>query len=342
MAAAFLPDADAVVDPRACAEEVAGCFVARPPECDACDIDEYCGYDDGCAPSCLPLCNASCADDEVCWFPSPGHADCRPIEDFDAGILAFANTAIPITIVPPYSWSGDATGSPFLSGSTLTVQASGAATNGFDAFEHDFTATSLLQTTIDDIALSEAYGDGPVPVRWVAGGDELEITLTAVDLDGVTGTIVCPGDDATGALDVPRMAIDAAIDGGTLSSLSVAVRRSRTEQFEGVGTKGMLTGQTIQPDGWVVLTTWSVEQHTVEGCGYGETVCNDECVDVLWDAANCGGCDMPCDGRENGECAGGDDSCAGSCGAAAPGGCWCNDLCVQYGDCCPDYATQCT
>lgn len=30
------------------------------------------------------------------------------------------------------------------------------------------------------------------------------------------------------------------------------------------------------------------------------------------------------------------NSCAGSCGGQAAGGCWCDDLCSQYGDCCSD------
>lgn len=35
------------------------------------------------------------------------------------------------------------------------------------------------------------------------------------------------------------------------------------------------------------------------------------------------------------------DSCADNCGVQAPGGCWCDELCAQYGDCCDDYADQC-
>lgn len=35
------------------------------------------------------------------------------------------------------------------------------------------------------------------------------------------------------------------------------------------------------------------------------------------------------------------DSCADNCGAQAPGGCWCDELCAQYGDCCDDYAVEC-
>ncbi len=36
-----------------------------------------------------------------------------------------------------------------------------------------------------------------------------------------------------------------------------------------------------------------------------------------------------------------DFSCVGYCGGQAPGGCYCDDLCAQYGDCCTDYAAVC-
>ncbi|MFV8756029.1 trypsin-like serine protease [Nannocystaceae bacterium ST9] len=35
------------------------------------------------------------------------------------------------------------------------------------------------------------------------------------------------------------------------------------------------------------------------------------------------------------------NSCAGVCGAKAPGGCWCDDNCSQYGDCCGDVLAEC-
>ncbi|MEM9488023.1 MAG: hypothetical protein AAGC55_02700, partial [Myxococcota bacterium] len=34
-------------------------------------------------------------------------------------------------------------------------------------------------------------------------------------------------------------------------------------------------------------------------------------------------------------------SCAGACGSVAPGGCWCDDVCMDYGDCCADLAAVC-
>lgn len=34
-------------------------------------------------------------------------------------------------------------------------------------------------------------------------------------------------------------------------------------------------------------------------------------------------------------------TCRESCGAQASEGCWCDDMCVAYGDCCPDRAKVC-
>jgi hypothetical protein len=34
-------------------------------------------------------------------------------------------------------------------------------------------------------------------------------------------------------------------------------------------------------------------------------------------------------------------TCEESCGRQAPGGCWCDGVCVDYGDCCDDRAAHC-
>jgi len=34
-------------------------------------------------------------------------------------------------------------------------------------------------------------------------------------------------------------------------------------------------------------------------------------------------------------------SCEESCGGQAAGGCWCDDSCPSYGDCCPDKTLRC-
>lgn len=37
----------------------------------------------------------------------------------------------------------------------------------------------------------------------------------------------------------------------------------------------------------------------------------------------------------------GTNSCKASCGGQAPSGCWCDELCTGFGDCCPDYQARC-
>ena len=34
-------------------------------------------------------------------------------------------------------------------------------------------------------------------------------------------------------------------------------------------------------------------------------------------------------------------ACEGHCGGEAPDGCWCDDLCSAYGDCCEGKADTC-
>lgn len=34
-------------------------------------------------------------------------------------------------------------------------------------------------------------------------------------------------------------------------------------------------------------------------------------------------------------------TCASSCGDVSPDGCWCDDACEEWGDCCPDFEAQC-
>jgi hypothetical protein len=37
----------------------------------------------------------------------------------------------------------------------------------------------------------------------------------------------------------------------------------------------------------------------------------------------------------------GSNSCRGGCGSQAPSGCWCDELCEGFGDCCSDYQPLC-
>lgn len=59
----------------------------------------------------------------------------------------------------------------------------------------------------------------------------------------------------------------------------------------------------------------------------------------------CGGEERPIDGRgsyQRGDGkADGTASCVGQCGGQAPAGCWCDEQCAIFGDCCPDKAAAC-
>lgn len=75
-----------------------------------------------------------------------------------------------------------------------------------------------------------------------------------------------------------------------------------------------------------------------EGCEAGEycdmSVCLSPCTndEVICPAVCAGQClDVPP----------ALDSCEGSCGGQAPAGCWCDESCAQYGDCCEDKVEQC-
>jgi hypothetical protein len=302
VSAAFMPDA--AMGLSACSETVAGCTISIVPDCPAgCGESQYCGFSDGCESACLDICDAACGDDEVCYFAAPGQAACRDIEHFDAGSLSFTGTTTPITLFPPYVASGFENGAPFVPGSDVTVSASGAAAAGFDAFEATFGTTTLLQAALDDIAVGEAYGDGNMPLRWTAGTDDMKVSLTVTALDGSYGTVTCEVDDTAGSFDVPREAILAAVGDADASSIAVSITRSRTEVVEDLATKGELLYAEVKPVGWVELTTASTESHVIVGCAYGELVCGDDCVDVLWDPDNCGGCNDACSGEcYDGEC----------------------------------------
>ena len=94
------------------------------------------------------------------------------------------------------------------------------------------------------------------------------------------------------------------------------------------------------------------------GCTSGDCLydCQLQCVDSAtvdsW--LGDGSCDdgsfgiyLDCDEFNNdaGDCdgggGGGDLSCVGNCDNPAPGGCYCDDACVQFGDCCDDACSEC-
>ena len=340
--ATFVPNTEAA--PATCAVDVGSCRVLQVPECEAgCDSDEYCAFDAACVSTCLPICDAPCDDGEVCYFPTPGTAACKTIESFDAGALEFSGTTVPLTLFPPYAFAGEQGGALFLSGADLSLRASGASGAGFSAFERSFTATSLLLGRLDEIDTADAYGEGPMPVSWTPGVDDVTVEVSVAGLGGSFGTVVCEADDAAGTTVVPREAMRAALDpDDVLSAVTVTLRRTKSETHHDLTTTGSLSDTTVEPVGWLELSTFSAEQVSVEGCGFGELVCGSDCVDVLSSNIHCGGCDQPCAGTcLDGQCGAAADSCVGICGQQAPSGCWCNPLCVEFGDCCDDYEIAC-
>lgn len=294
VSAAFMPDADLAAS--SCTQQVAGCEITVAPDCGdvGCDSGEYCGFDDGCQATCLDICDADCGSGEVCYFPSPGNAACKAIETFDAGALTFGGTTTALTLFPPYTFNGEASGAPFAPGSALSVDASGATAAGFEAFSREFDATDLLQTDLELLGVQDAYGDGPIPIGWTPGNESITVTAAVASIDGLSGTVTCEADDSTGGFAFPREAIDAAIDGGTLSGITLTVTRKRTEVHHDLTTTGSLLEVTVQPEGWLELVTSSSESYTVEGCDFGEAVCGGSCVDVSNDPNNCGGCGDTC------------------------------------------------
>jgi hypothetical protein len=70
------------------------------------------------------------------------------------------------------------------------------------------------------------------------------------------------------------------------------------------------------------------------------------CQDVECGLFPCAGVDIDCGGCPGGEsCSNGEcidlGSCAGACGESSPGGCFCDALCVSFGDCCGDFCVHC-
>ncbi|MBA3549445.1 MAG: hypothetical protein H0T76_23465 [Nannocystis sp.] len=327
VSASFIPDVDGGGGGgAACTESVAGCQIALIPDCnDSCEFDQFCGFDAGCQPTCQAVCDAQCAQGEVCYFPAPNTPGCKKLETFDAGALTFIGTPLPITLFPPYSFMSEANASPFAPGGVAKIQATGASGAGYEKFEKEFTGTDFMQTSpkLSTIGFAEVFGAGPLPVKWTPGKGQVTITATVQSADFKFGTITCKADDASGGFDVPREALKAAIDGGDISNLTVSVQRQRTDLFKDLTTKGELTGVTVQPIGFLQIITSSTEFHAFQGCSQGEAVCNNECVDVQFDTANCGGCGKTC--------VAGDDCDSGTC--TGQGACIACDTAAMTGAC---------
>lgn len=319
VSALFVPDSKLI---KKCTTTIAGCEVQKAPVCGTdpgtgCKLadGEVCQYDDSCQPRCVKACAAKCATDEECYFASPDSPSCRKRETFDAGSLAFAGTTTTLTLFPPYSYTSKGSGAPFLEKASLTVNASGATGAGFDTFQQTFGATTYLRTepAISKLTRGQVFGSGTtVPVKWVAGEDKVQVTVTGID-----GTAVCEAMDAAGSFDIPREVVSAVLGERTdvTQQLAIAVSRQKLTLQKGLKTKGALLTQTVQPEGWLQLTTTSTESASLQGCGRGTGLCGgDMCIDLTSDEQNCGKCGSACNAS---------DSCRNSkcCGPAACDSC---------------------
>jgi hypothetical protein len=310
VSASFIPDSSAAA-PK-CATDIAGCSVTLAPQCAACNTGESCAFDDTCSPVCKKACVATCGTDEECYFASPDSPACRKKETFDAGSLAFTGTEIQLTLFPPYSFQAKSTGSPFKPGADLHVKASGASSAGFAAFEEDFTATTRVETkpALASIPAGVVFGNGPIPISWKPGADKVVVTVATKG-----GSVTCRADDAAGTFSVPREAIKAIVGKSTERSLQISVARVKKDVRKDKATKGELTSRTVQPTGWVELTTTSVEAADFQ-CAAGNNICGDACVDLRTSATNCGACGAKCgtgDVCSSGKCSG-----PTACGVCAP------------------------
>ncbi|MGE3543979.1 MAG: hypothetical protein AB7L28_08605 [Kofleriaceae bacterium] len=351
VSAGFLPDS-ALESPR-CVQEVAGCEIQLTPDCGTtCGAHEYCTWTASCQPACKRACDASCGPNEECYFPTPATTACRAIQSFDAGSITLSGTTTPVTLFPPYAFDGLDNGTLFTDRAILTATAAGAANAGYTGFTESFTATNVVRTNppLHQLTVGQVFGTGDLPIRWVAADDKIEITASVLGIANSSSTfaiVTCEADDAKGAFDLPRQAIDAALDGSALYSMSIAVTRSSRRTIFDVATKGAIAGVEIQPTGWLELATMSTESAELEGCSGGEQVCGNACVDLDSDKQNCGACGHACAGNDYcyyGTCTGANacDSCldATSDPGEVCGSCRANAGCNALMNCFAGCSTQ--
>ncbi|MGE0550583.1 MAG: hypothetical protein AB7R00_26195, partial [Kofleriaceae bacterium] len=297
-----------------CVQEVAGCEIQLTPDCGApCGSREYCTWSETSQPMCKRACDASCGPNEECYIPTPTTTGCRQIQSFDAGSITLSGTTTPVTLFPPYSFSGLTTGALYTDGAMVTATAGGAANAGYTAFTESFSATDVIRTNppIHQLGVGDVFGTGNLPIRWIAGTDSVEISATVVGYSSNTGSVVatvtCKADDSKGAFDFPRQAITAGLEGSTLDSLSISVTRKKQRMVFDVATKGAIAGVEIQPTGWLELATTSTETAELEGCDSGQQVCGNTCVDLDTSEQHCGSCGNACAGSDTcsyGTCSG--------------------------------------
>ncbi|MBM4370776.1 MAG: hypothetical protein FJ098_03935 [Deltaproteobacteria bacterium] len=82
-----------------------------------------------------------------------------------------------------------------------------------------------------------------------------------------------------------------------------------------------------------------------QACDGGEcAACTPSCAGKQCGDNGCGGSCGSCPAGTtcaSGQCISPGSSCVGHCGTQAPDGCWCDDSCLQAGDCCPDACDAC-
>jgi hypothetical protein len=341
--ASFIPDSTAL--PQTCATQVGGCTFVSSPKCggsgSSCGEGEQCTWDSACNPTCTAACTLQCSTGQECYFASPNQPACRQTETFDAGALAFAGTTTPITLFPPYQYQASGTGAPFLAGAQLEVQASGAAGAGFDKFDEKFTATTFLQTNppIDQISAADVFGTGSVPVSWAPGNDTINIVVS-----GLGGVATCTATDSSGSYQIPRAAVTAAMGATGTSALTITVTREHDDWFKNETTHGTLTTATVQPVGWLEVSTASTETASFQGCTTaGETMCPDGCFDLETDEYHCGSCTTVCGSDETcnaGQCSGSTSTDCTTCQDSADTGTCSASLTTCDGDAeCSEYAS---
>ena len=348
VAAAFVPDAAAVA--QKCATQISGCSFVSAPQCGgsgaSCGVGETCTWDSACSATCTAACTLQCGTGQECYFASPNQPACRQTQTFDAGALNFAGAGmtVPLTLFPPYQLESTGQGAPFLAGKTIEVQASGAAGAGFDKFDEQFTATTLLQTNLASISAATVSGTGAIPITWAAGNDSINVTVS-----GPGGVATCTATDSSGSFQVPRAVVNAAIGKNGASELSLSVTRERDEWHKSEAVHGQLSTATVQPIGWLELTTASNESATfpvtVQQCsGSGEMMCPDGCFDILVDQYHCGSCTTVCSSTQscvNGQCTTGTTTDCTTCQNTADSStcasafttCTSDSQCSSFGSC---------
>jgi hypothetical protein len=345
--ATFMPDASAL--PQTCAQQINGCSFVSAPQCggsgSSCGEGETCTWDSACNATCTASCSLQCGSGQECYFASPNQPECRDIQTFDAGALAFAGAGMttPITLFPPYAYQSTAQDSPYLAGKQIEVQASGAAGAGFNSFDETFTATTLLQTNLGSLTSSSLSGTGAVPVTWATGGDTINVVVT-----GTGGVATCPGTDSAGVFQIPRAVVNAALGGDT--ALTLTVTRERDEWHKNESTHGTLSTATVQPVGWLELTTTSTESASFvvtppPACdGPGDQTCPDGCFDTQTDQYHCGSCTTVCSSTQScvdGQCTTPSSTDCSTCQSTADTGtcsasfstCEADSECGSYGSC---------